>query len=143
MRRYRVRVHGAPTAETVEPLLKGVTVDGERFRPMTVTIDSVKGANAWLTVGVREGRNREVRRALEAVGLTVNRLIRVSYGPFQLGDLAEGAVEEVRSRVLADQLGPARPGAATPAAAGKPSPGKPAPGGARPAPRGRAPKRPA
>jgi 23S rRNA pseudouridine2605 synthase len=131
MRRYRVRVHGQPTAETVEPLLKGVTVDGERFRPMTVTIDSVKGANAWLTVGVREGRNREVRRALEAVGLTVNRLIRVSYGPFQLGDLAEGAVEEVRARVLADQLGLAHAGsgAAARRAAAATAPAR-APGGA-------------
>ena len=70
-----------------------------------MTIDRQQGANAWLTIGLREGRNREIRRALESVGLTVNRLIRISYGPFQLGDLAAGAVEEVRAKVLADQLG--------------------------------------
>jgi len=114
MRKYRVRVHGSPTEETLAPLTRGITVDGERFQPMTVTIDRQQGANAWLTVGLREGRNREIRRALEFVGLTVNRLIRTSYGPFQLGDLAAGAVEEVRPRVLADQLGLARPGQAAP-----------------------------
>ncbi|MBK0399635.1 rRNA pseudouridine synthase [Limibaculum sp. M0105] len=105
LRKYRVRVHGDPDDVALEPLRKGIIVDGERFQPMTVTIDRQQGSNAWLTVGLREGRNREVRRAMEAVGLTVNRLIRLSYGPFQLGDLAAGAVEEVRSKVLADQLG--------------------------------------
>jgi 23S rRNA pseudouridine2605 synthase len=105
MRKYRVRVHGTPTEAMLAPLIKGITVDGENFQPMRVTIDRQQGANAWLTVGLREGRNREIRRALEAVGLTVNRLIRISYGPFQLGDLAPGAVEEVRAKVLADQLG--------------------------------------
>ncbi len=109
MRRYRVRVHGVPTAAMLGPLERGITLAGERFQPMQVAIDRQQGANAWLTIGLREGRNREIRRALEAVGLTVNRLIRVSYGPFQLGDLAEGAVEEVKQRVLADQLGLARP----------------------------------
>ncbi len=105
MRRYRVRAHGRPTAEMLAPLGRGITVGGERFQPMTVEVERQQGANAWLTVGLREGKNREIRRALEAVGLTVNRLIRVSYGPFQLGDLAEGAVEEVKAKVLADQLG--------------------------------------
>ena len=105
LRKYRVRVHGVPADETLAPLRRGLILEGERFQPMTVSIDRQQGANAWLTVGLREGRNREVRRALEAVGLTVNRLIRISYGPFQLGDLAPGAVEEVRQRVLADQLG--------------------------------------
>ncbi len=113
MRKYRVRVHGRPTPEMLAPLEKGVTVDGERFQPMQVTIDRQQGANAWLTIGLREGKNREIRRAMEAVGLAVNRLIRISYGPFQLGDLADGAVEEVRSRVLADQLGgPEKPAGA-------------------------------
>ncbi|HUS52547.1 MAG TPA: pseudouridine synthase [Thermohalobaculum sp.] len=105
LRKYRVRVHGIPTDAMIAPLIRGLTIDGERFQPMTVTIDRQKGANAWLTIGLREGRNREIRRAVEAVGLEVNRLIRISYGPFQLGDLATGAVEEVRAKVLADQLG--------------------------------------
>jgi 23S rRNA pseudouridine2605 synthase len=105
LRRYRVRVHGAPEEATLEPLRRGIVVDGERFQPMTVILDRRQGANAWLTVGLREGRNREVRRAMEAVGLTVNRLIRTSYGPFQLGELKAGEVEEVKARVLADQLG--------------------------------------
>jgi 23S rRNA pseudouridine2605 synthase len=105
LRKYRVRVHGTPSEETLAPLRRGLTVEGERFQPMGVTIDRQQGANAWLTVSLREGRNREVRRALEAVGLTVNRLIRISYGPFQLGDLPVGAVEEVRPKVVAEQLG--------------------------------------
>ncbi|HUF86913.1 MAG TPA: pseudouridine synthase [Thermohalobaculum sp.] len=105
LRKYRVRVHGSPTEQTLAPLRRGITVAGERFQPISVAIDRQQGANAWLTLGLREGRNREVRRALEAVGLVVNRLIRISYGPFQLGDLAPGAVEEVRPKVLADQLG--------------------------------------
>jgi 23S rRNA pseudouridine2605 synthase len=105
LRKYRVRVNGTPDEARMETLRKGITIEGERFQPMIVTLDRQQGANAWLTVGIREGRNREVRRAMEAIGLVVNRLIRVSYGPFQLGQLAAGAVEEVRARVLRDQLG--------------------------------------
>jgi 23S rRNA pseudouridine2605 synthase len=105
LRKYRVRVHGQPSEAMLAPLARGITIDGERFQPITVTIDRQQGANAWLTIGLREGRNREVRRALEKVGLAVNRLIRISYGPFQLGDLAAGKVEEIRAKVLADQLG--------------------------------------
>lgn len=120
LRRYRVRVHGAPSEAMLEPLRHGVTVEGERFLPMEVALDRQQGANAWLTVGLREGRNREVRRAMEAVGLTVNRLIRISYGPFQLGDLKPGAVEEIRRKVLRDQLGlPAAPDAGQTGGAGK------------------------
>ncbi|MCV6595910.1 MAG: rRNA pseudouridine synthase [Mangrovicoccus sp.] len=104
-RKYRVRVKGTPDEAMLEPLRKGISVDGENFQPMTVTLDRQQGANAWLTISLREGRNREIRRAAEAVGLTVNRLIRVSYGPFRLGDLRMGAVEEVKARVLRDQLG--------------------------------------
>lgn len=105
LRKYRVRVRGTPTPAMLEPVKKGVTIDGERFQPMLVTIDRQQGANAWLTVGIREGRNREVRRVLESVGLFVNRLIRIAYGPFQLGELATGEVEELRPKVLRDQLG--------------------------------------
>jgi 23S rRNA pseudouridine2605 synthase len=105
MRRYRVRAKGKADEATLAPLEKGIEVDGERFQPMQVTLDRQQGANVWLTIGLREGRNREIRRALEAVGLTVNRLIRLSYGPFQLGDLPRGAVEEIRPKVLRDQLG--------------------------------------
>ena len=105
LRRYRVRVHGAPDEDRLDPLRRGIVVEGESFAPMTVTLDRRQGANAWLTVGLREGRNREVRRAMEAVGLVVNRLIRISYGPFQLADLIPGGIEEVRPRVLRDQLG--------------------------------------
>jgi 23S rRNA pseudouridine2605 synthase len=110
-RRYRVRVNGSPDDARLEPLRKGIVIDGERFQAMEVRIDRQQGANAWLTVGIREGKNREIRRAMEHVGLKVNRLIRVSYGPFQLGDLAAGAVEEVKARVLRDQLGLASPDA--------------------------------
>jgi len=111
VRKYRVRVKGAPTDNLVAPLRAGIEIDGERFKPMTVTLDRQQGANAWLTLALREGRNREIRRAMEHVGLVVNRLIRVSYGPFQLGELAAGAVREVKPRVLRDQLGlqPSRP----------------------------------
>lgn len=105
VRKYRVRVNGRPSDETFAPLREGLTLDGTSFQPMNVTLDRQKGANAWVTVAIREGKNREIRRAMEAVGLVVNRLIRVSYGPFQLGQLAPGAVEEIRPRVLRDQLG--------------------------------------
>ncbi|MEW9921513.1 pseudouridine synthase [Marimonas sp. MJW-29] len=105
LRRYRVRVNGRPSDDTLEPLRKGITIDGEKFQPMTVTLDRQQGANAWLTVGLREGKNREIRRAMESVGLSVNRLIRISYGPFQLGELKAGEVEEIRRKVVRDQLG--------------------------------------
>jgi 23S rRNA pseudouridine2605 synthase len=105
LRKYRVRVNGRVTEPQLEPLRTGITADGEDFQPMIVTLDRQIGANAWLTVGLREGKNREIRRAMEAVGLVVNRLIRVSYGPFQLGQLKPGGVEEIRRRVLRDQLG--------------------------------------
>jgi 23S rRNA pseudouridine2605 synthase len=109
LRKYRVRVNGNPTDPDLEPLRKGITVEGERFQPMIVVLDRIQGANAWLTVGLREGRNREIRRAMAAIDLTVNRLIRVSYGPFRLGDLQPGQVEEVKGRVLRDQLGQTDP----------------------------------
>ncbi|ARE38837.1 Ribosomal large subunit pseudouridine synthase B [Rhodovulum sp. P5] len=105
VRKYRVRIKGAPSDEALEPLRKGVTVEGERFQPMSVTLDRQQGANAWLTIGLREGKNREIRRAMESLGFSVNRLIRVGYGPFRLGELKAGEVEEVRARVMRDQLG--------------------------------------
>jgi len=105
LRRYRVRMNGRPTDEALQPLRDGITVEGERFQPMQVTLDRQQGANAWVTIGLREGKNREIRRALAALELTVNRLIRISYGPFQLGELKAGATEEVRRRILRDQLG--------------------------------------
>ena len=105
LRKYRVRVKGNPTEPEIEPLRKGITVDGDRFQPMEVKIDRHQGANAWLTVGLREGKNREIRRAMTHIGLTVNRLIRVSYGPFRLNELKPGEVEEIKPRILREQLG--------------------------------------
>jgi 23S rRNA pseudouridine2605 synthase len=105
LRKYRVRVKGNPTDPDLEPLRKGVTVDGERFQGMDVRLDRHQGANAWLTVGLREGKNREIRRAMTHIGLTVNRLIRISYGPFRLNEMKPGEVEEVKPRILRDQLG--------------------------------------
>ncbi|MEL6583065.1 MAG: pseudouridine synthase [Pseudomonadota bacterium] len=105
VRKYRVRAKGRADATGLERLRKGITVEGERFQPMSIEEDSAQGANAWFTVGLREGKNREVRRAFEAIGLEVNRLIRTSYGPFQLGQLGRGDVEEIKSKVLRDQLG--------------------------------------
>ena len=104
-RRYRVRAHGLPQEAALAALAKGPTVDGVRYGPIRVNIDSVKGGNTWLTVSLREGKNREIRRVLEAQGLVVGRLIRTAFGPFQLGNLARGAVEEVPRKVLRDQLG--------------------------------------
>lgn len=109
LRRYRARVHGRVEAEALARLAKGTTVDGVVYGPIDAALDSVQGTNAWLTIGLREGKNREVRRVLESLGLQVTRLIRIAYGPFQLGKLARGAVEEVSPRVLRDQLGAVLP----------------------------------
>jgi 23S rRNA pseudouridine2605 synthase len=105
LRRYRVRAHGSVTQDALDRLRAGITVEGVRYGPIEASIDRAQGANMWLTFSMREGKNREVRNVLGTLGLTVNRLIRVSYGPFQLGELAQGAVEEVRTRTLRDQLG--------------------------------------
>jgi 23S rRNA pseudouridine2605 synthase len=104
IRRYRVRVHGRPDQRALERLAGGVMVDGVRYGPIEAGLDAVKGDNAWVTVALREGRNREVRRVMQFLGLPVTRLIRVAYGPFQLGTLPRGAVEEVPARVLRDQV---------------------------------------
>lgn len=132
LRRYRVRMKGTPKDEDFAPLRKGLRIGTETFQPMMVTLDRQQGANAWVTIGLREGKNREIRRAMEELGFAVNRLIRISYGPFQLGKLAPGEVEEVRRKVLRDQLGleiadEAPTGTAKP---GPKRPGKRAPGGA-------------
>lgn len=105
LRRYRVRAYGETDQATLDGLANGVTIDGMHYGPIEARLERKQGDNVWLTVGLREGKNREVKRILEHLGLKVNRLIRVSFGPFQLGDLGEGAVEEVRTRVLKDQLG--------------------------------------
>ncbi|MBD3803368.1 hypothetical protein BMG00_11490 [Thioclava marina] len=105
LRKYRVRVNGRPTEQLFDPLRQGITIDGEEFLPMEVSLDRQQGANAWLTVGIREGRNREIRRAMTEIGLQVNRLIRISYGPFRLMDMQPGDVMEVKRRMLRDQLG--------------------------------------
>jgi len=103
-RRYRVRVHGAPDNGQIEAMAKGITVEGIKYGPIIASIDRLQGSNSWLTVSLNEGKNREIRRVMEHLGLPVNRLIRIAYGPFQLGYLAEGQVEEVPARVLRDQL---------------------------------------
>ncbi len=104
-RRYRARVKGRIEAQKLKGLERGVTIDGVRYGPIEAVLDRQQGANAWLTVSLREGKNREVRKVLEHLGYPVSRLIRIAYGPFQLGSLAEGAVEEVPEKVLREQLG--------------------------------------
>ena len=106
VRRYRVRAKGRVTPDDLVKLKAGVTIDGVNYGPVEAQVDSVQGANTWLTIAIREGKNREVRNVLAHLGLTVNRLIRVSFGPFQLLDLQPGAVEAVRRKVLVAQLGP-------------------------------------
>ncbi|QFR34035.1 pseudouridine synthase [Ancylobacter sp. TS-1] len=105
LRRYRVRAKGEITQDKLDALIRGITVDGVHYGPIEAKLDRVQGANSWLTLALREGKNREVRNVLGSLGLDVNRLIRLSYGPFQLGELPQGEVEEVKTRVLADQLG--------------------------------------
>lgn len=105
LRRYRVRAHGKVSQADLDRLADGMTVDGIRYGAMEATLDRVQGSNLWLTISLREGKNREVKRVLAHLGLSINRLIRISYGPFQLGELAVGAVREVSGKVLRDQLG--------------------------------------
>jgi 23S rRNA pseudouridine2605 synthase len=105
LRRYRVRAHGAVTKEALDSLQHGVTIDGIMYGAVEATLDRVQGSNVWLTLGLREGKNREVKKLLGHLGLDTTRLIRISYGPFQIGDLTTGEVREIRGRVLRDQLG--------------------------------------
>ncbi len=109
LRRYRVRAFGRVSQEELAKLADGITVDGISYGPMEAILDRAETANAWITVSIREGKNREVRRVLEAIGLKVNRLIRVSYGPFQLGKMPPGSVEEVAPSALKEMLGALMP----------------------------------
>jgi len=105
LRRYRVRVHGRVNEGALAWLARGITVDGVKYGPILAGLDSRQGTNAWLTVSLQEGKNREVRRVMQHLDLHVTRLIRVAYGPFQLGTLPQGAVEEVNARTMREQLG--------------------------------------
>jgi 23S rRNA pseudouridine2605 synthase len=105
LRRYRVRAHGEVSQAQLDALKQGVELDGVKYGPIDAALEHDQGANVWLVFAIREGKNREVRNVMAHLGLEVNRLIRVSYGPFQLAELAEGAVEEVKTRVLREQLG--------------------------------------
>jgi 23S rRNA pseudouridine2605 synthase len=105
LRRYRVRALGRVRQEALDRLRGGITVDGVRYGPIEATLDREQGANVWLTFGIREGKNREVRKVLESLGLKVNRLIRVAFGPFDLGDLDDGAVREIETSELQAKLG--------------------------------------
>lgn len=104
-RRYRVRVHGRVDERALKALAAGAVIDGVRYGPIEATLDRQQGDNAWLTIRLREGKNREVRRVLAHLGLAVNRLIRTAYGPFQLGTLGRGETAEVTGKVLREQLG--------------------------------------
>ncbi len=111
-RRYRVRIYGTPSEKALKALASGLLVDGQRFGPINATIEQApegtgRRANVWLTITLKEGKNREVRRALEFIGHPVSRLIRTAYGPFQLGGLQPSEVEEVPGKVLREQLGAA------------------------------------
>ena len=105
LRRYRVRAHGAITQTALDALREGIEIAGVRYGAIEATLDRVQGANVWLNIGLREGKNREVRTILDHLGLTVNRLIRTSFGPFQLLTMQPGEVAPVPRRVLIDQLG--------------------------------------
>ena len=105
LRRYRVRAHGTIDQAALDALSGGITIDGVDYLGIEARLDREQGSNVWITLGLREGKNREIKKVLEHLGLAVNRLIRVSFGPFELGDLAEGEAAEVRTRVLRDQLG--------------------------------------
>lgn len=107
VRRYKVRVHGTVDPARLAALGRGVAIDGVSYGPIRAALERQQGANAWLALALREGKNREVRRVLEHLGYPVTRLIRLAYGPFQLGHLARGAIEEVTGKVLREQLGKA------------------------------------
>ena len=103
-RSYRIRAHGELDEAMIAKLARGLTIDGVRYRPVQTVLDSRQGSNCWLTMTLHEGKNREIKKLLEIFGLRVTRLIRIAYGPFQLGSLAQGAVEEVPVRMLPSLL---------------------------------------
>lgn len=105
IRRYRARVFGRLTQEDLDGLLRGVMIEGIKYQPIEAKLDRQQGGNAWATIALKEGKNREVRRLMEHIGVQVNRLIRVSFGPFHLGQVKEGAVEEIPSRTMRELLG--------------------------------------
>src|SRR5262249_47491466 len=105
LRRYRVRAHGRVEQDQLEALRAGITIDGIRYGAIEATLDRPQGSNVWLTFAIREGKDREVKNALGHRGFEANRLIRVSFGPFQLTDLAPGEIAEVKTRTLREQLG--------------------------------------
>jgi 23S rRNA pseudouridine2605 synthase len=104
IRRYRVRVHGEVEARALADLARGITIEGIRYAGIEAGLDSRKGTNSWLTVSLKEGRNREIRRVMQHLQLHVTRLIRIAYGPFQLGNLERGEVAEIPTKVLREQL---------------------------------------
>jgi len=124
-RRYRVRVYGRVEPERLAALAQGVRVDGLDYGPIRARLDSQSGANAWLTMTLSEGKNREIRRVCEHLGLKVNRLIRIAYGPFQLGQLEPRGLQEVTAKVLSEQVGNAPKKSRTGFAKAKPRPNKP------------------
>ena len=109
LRKYRVRVHGYVVPKDLEPLKNGIIIDGIRYGRIDATLDRQQGSNAWLTLSFREGKNREVRKVMNHLGYNVNRLIRISFGPFNLKNLPSGELEEVKNKVLNDQLGLSKP----------------------------------
>lgn len=112
LRRYRVRVNGLPHKQHLAELEKGITIDGVNYGPITASVERSQGDNTWLIVGLREGKNREVRRVMEHLGHQVSRLIRTAYGPFQLGAIEPGKVKEVPGKVIKEQIGVGTPAAA-------------------------------
>ncbi len=105
LRRYRVRVFGKLMQEDLDALKRGVEIDGVKYGPVEANLDRQQGGNAWATIALKEGKNREVRRLMEHIGVKVNRLIRTSFGPFHLGQLKEGHVDEIPNKTLREQLG--------------------------------------
>ncbi len=136
-RRYRVRVYGRVDPKKLAGLARGIRVAGVDYGPIRAELERQTGSNAWLKMALTEGKNREVRKVLEHLGLSVNRLIRIAYGPFQLGHLGRGDIEQVSAKVLAEQLGLSGGGRKIGTAKAKPRPPKPGgkrPGGKRPGP---------